>query len=248
MRLAGKVALVTGAGRGIGQGVAVAFTREGADVALLGRNAAALGETAAACREVRGDVRTVEIVADATDAAAVESAVNGTVAELGRIDAAVANAGHAEDALIVRAKPEHLSTMLDANLKSAFYLISAAARPMMRQRSGAIVVMSSIVGIAGNAGQAAYAAAKAGLLGLAKSVAKELGSRNVRVNAVAPGLIETAMTGKMPDEARARYLSTIALGRAGTVDDVSGVVTFLCSDAARYMTGQTLVVDGGFLM
>ncbi|MBV9102805.1 MAG: glucose 1-dehydrogenase [Candidatus Eremiobacteraeota bacterium] len=246
--LSGRVALVTGASRGIGKGLAVAFAREGADVALLARSAATLRETAAACREARSDVRALEIVADATDSAAVDAAVQQTVAQLGRLDAAIANAGQAEDGLIVRAKPQHLNAMLDVNLKSAFYLVSAAARPMMRQRGGAMVLMSSIVGIAGNAGQAAYASAKAGLLGLTKSVAKELGSRNVRVNAVAPGLIETAMTGRMPDEARARYLATIALGRAGTVDDVSGVVTFLCSDAARYITGQTIVVDGGFLM
>jgi len=244
----GKVVLVTGASRGIGKGIAVAFAREGASVALIGRNAATLEETAAACRAARDDARTLPIVADVTDPAAMDAAVNQTIAALGRLDAAVANAGKAEDALIVRSKPDHLDEMLSVNLKSAYYLVASAARPMMRQRGGAIVLISSIVGIAGNAGQAAYASAKAGLLGLAKSVAKELGSRNVRVNAVAPGLIETAMVEKMPDEARARYLNTIALGRAGTVDDVSGVVTFLCSDAARYVTGQTIVVDGGFLM
>jgi 3-oxoacyl-[acyl-carrier protein] reductase len=152
------------------------------------------------------------------------------------------------DGLIVRAKPADLDRMLDSNLKSAFYLVAAVARPMMKQRAGAIVLVSSIVGLAGNAGQAAYSASKAGLLGLAKSVAKELGSRNIRVNAVAPGLIETAMTESMPHEARAHYLATIPLGRAGTPEDVSGVVSFLCSDAARYVTGQTIVVDGGFLM
>ena len=248
MRFGGKVALVTGASRGIGRGISVQFAREGADVALVGRTSASLEETAAACAAARDGARAVPIVADVTDPAAVDAAVAQTLRELGRIDFAVANAGSSEDALVVRARPDHLDAMLDANLKSAFYLVTAVAKPMMRQRAGAIVLLSSIVGIAGNAGQAAYASAKAGLLGLAKSVAKELGSRTVRVNAVAPGLIETAMTQKMPDEARARYLATIALGRAGTVDDVSGVVTFLCSDAARYVTGQTIVVDGGFLM
>jgi 3-oxoacyl-[acyl-carrier protein] reductase len=248
VRFGGKVALVTGASRGIGRGISVQFAREGADVALVGRTSASLEETAAACAAARDGARAVPIVADVTDPAAVDAAVAQTLRELGRIDFAVANAGSSEDALVVRARPDHLDAMLDANLKSAFYLVTAVAKPMMRQRAGAIVLLSSIVGIAGNAGQAAYASAKAGLLGLAKSVAKELGSRTVRVNAVAPGLIETAMTQKMPDEARARYLATIALGRAGTVDDVSGVVTFLCSDAARYVTGQTIVVDGGFLM
>jgi 3-oxoacyl-[acyl-carrier protein] reductase len=186
--------------------------------------------------------------ADVADPAAVEGFVKRTLEEFGRIDIAVANAGQAVDGLIVRAKPADIDTMLDVNLKSAFYLVTAVARPMMKQRAGAIVLVSSIVGIAGNAGQAAYAASKAGLLGLAKSVAKELGSRNVRVNAVAPGLIETAMTESMPEQARAHYLATIPLGRAGNPEDVSGVVTFLCSDAARYVTGQTIVVDGGFLM
>ena len=145
-------------------------------------------------------------------------------------------------------KPADVEEALAVNLKSAFYLCASVAKPMMRQRSGAIVLVSSIVGLTGNAGQAGYAAAKAGLLGLAKSVAKELGSRNVRVNAVAPGLIETAMTESISEQARAHFLASIPLGRAGTPEDVSGVVTFLCSDAARYVTGQTIVIDGGFLM
>jgi 3-oxoacyl-[acyl-carrier protein] reductase len=242
------VALVTGASRGIGRAIAVEFARDGADVAIVGRSAETLSEAAEACRAARPGTRVEEIVADVTDSAAVERAVERTVSALGRVDFAVASAGQAEDALIVRARKDHVDAMLDVNLKSAFYLIGAVAKPMMKQRGGAIVLVSSIVGLAGNAGQAAYAAAKAGLLGLAKSVAKELGSRNVRVNAVAPGLIETAMTESMPQAARAHYLATIPLGRAGTADDVSGVVTFLCSDAAGYVTGQTIVVDGGFLM
>jgi 3-oxoacyl-[acyl-carrier protein] reductase len=248
VRFAGKVALITGASRGIGKAIAVDFARGGADVAIVGRDARTLADTAEACRSVRPDARIEATVADVVDPAAVEAAVAETVRAFGRVDFAVANAGRAEDALIVRARREHVDAMLDVNLKSAFYLVSSVARPMMKQRAGSIVLVSSIVGLTGNAGQAAYAAAKAGLLGLAKSVAKELGSRNVRVNAVAPGLIDTAMTESMPQEARAHYLATIPLGRAGTADDVSGVVTFLCSDAARYVTGQTIVVDGGFLM
>ena len=247
MNFSGKVALVTGASRGIGKEIAVDFAGRGADVAILARTTQALAETAEACRAARADARVLELTADVTDAAAVEAAVEKTVAEFGRVDAAIANAGQAEDALIVRARKGHVDAMLDVNLKSAFYLVSAVARPMMKQRSGAIVVVSSIVGISGNAGQAAYAAAKAGLLGLAKSVAKELGSRNIRVNDVAPGLIDTGMVESMPSQARARYLDTIALGRAGTPAEVSGVVLFLCSDAARYVTGQTVIVDGGFL-
>ena len=246
--LRGTVAFVTGASRGIGRAIALDLARHGSDLALLGRNEATLAETAEAARALRSDARVLPLVADAADAAAVEAAVATALREFGRIDQAIANAGQAIDGLIVRARPDDIETMLAINLKSAFYVTSAVARPMMKARSGSIVLVSSIVGVAGNAGQAAYAAAKAGLLGLAKSVAKELGSRNVRVNAVAPGLIETAMTEAMPEQARAHYLATIPLGRAGTPEDVSGVVTFLCSDAARYVTGQTIVVDGGFLM
>ncbi len=243
-----SVALITGASRGIGRAIAVDLARTGAEIAIVGRDVAALEETAAAARAARPEARVLTLPADVADPAAVEGFVKRTLEEFGRIDIAVANAGQAVDGLIVRAKPADIDTMLDVNLKSAFYLVTAVARPMMKQRAGAIVLVSSIVGIAGNAGQAAYAASKAGLLGLAKSVAKELGSRNVRVNAVAPGLIETAMTESMPEQARAHYLATIPLGRAGNPEDVSGVVTFLCSDAARYVTGQTIVVDGGFLM
>jgi len=246
--LAGSVALITGASRGIGRAIAVDLARHGADVALVGRSAENLAETAAAVRAARAEARALPLIADVSDVQAVDGAVSAALREFGRIDHAVANAGQAVDGLLVRTKPADLDLMLDVNLKSAFYLTSAVARPMMKQRSGSIVLLSSIVGLAGNAGQAAYAASKAGLLGLAKSVAKELGSRNVRVNAVAPGYIETAMTQSMPEQARAHYLTTIPLGRAGTPQDVSGVVTFLCSDAARYVTGQTIVVDGGFLM
>jgi 3-oxoacyl-[acyl-carrier protein] reductase len=248
MSFAGRVALVTGASRGIGRAIAVGFAAAGADVALVGRDEAALEGTAAEVRAARAESRVVTLRADAADATQVEAFVVQTQNELGRVDFAVANAGQAIDGLIVRAKPADIDTMLDVNLKSAFFLVAAVARPMMKQRSGSIVLISSIVGLAGNAGQAAYAASKAGLLGLAKSVAKELGPRNVRVNAVAPGLIDTAMTDAMPEKARAHYLATIPLGRAGSPEDVSGVVTFLCSDAARYVTGQTIVVDGGFLM
>jgi 3-oxoacyl-[acyl-carrier protein] reductase len=248
MRFAGASALVTGASRGIGKAIAVDFAREGADVAIVGRDGATLEETATACRAARGDARVLAIVADVTDAAAIEEAVGKTAEAFGGIAFAVANAGRAEDVLIARAKPAHVEAMLDVNLKSAFYLLNPVSRLMMRQRAGSIVLVSSIVGISGNPGQAAYAAAKAGLLALAKSVAKELGSRNVRVNAVAPGFIETAMTQSLSSDVRAHYLASIPLGRLGTVDDVSGVVMFLCSDAARYVTGQTIVVDGGFLM
>jgi 3-oxoacyl-[acyl-carrier protein] reductase len=245
--IAGTVAVITGGSRGIGRAIAIDLARQGADIAILGRDAETLAETADQARAARPETRVLPLVGDAADSGAVENAIARTVAEFGRIDHAVGNAGQSVDGLIVRAKPADIETMLSANLKSAFYLTTGVARVMIKQRSGTIVLISSIVGLAGNAGQAAYAASKAGLFGLAKSVAKELGSRNVRVNAVAPGLIDTAMTKRLSEQARDHYLTTIPLGRAGTPEDVSGVVSFLCSDAARYVTGQTIVVDGGFL-
>ena len=246
--LNGKSALITGASRGIGRAIAVDLARNGADVALIGRDREALDETVAAVTAARADARAHVIVADVADEAAVQAAVAETIATFGKVDIAIANAGQSIDGLMLRFKSADLDLLLDVNLKSAFYLCAAVTKPMVKARSGAIVLVSSIVGVAGNAGQAAYSATKAGLLGLARSLAKELGSRNVRVNAVAPGFIETAMTAKMPEAARAHYLQTIPLGRLGNPEDVSGVVTFLCSDAARYVTGQTIVVDGGLVM
>jgi 3-oxoacyl-[acyl-carrier protein] reductase len=240
--------LVTGASRGIGRAIAVDFARRGADVALLGRDVAALEETAGLCADARPGAVAHLFACDVTDQSSVDAAVAETVARFGRLDCAVANAGQSIDALLLRLKAETIDRLLDVNLKSAFYLCGAVARPMMKQRSGSIVLVTSIVGIMGNAGQAAYAASKAGLIGLCKSAAKELGSRNIRVNAVAPGLIETAMTEKMPEAAREFLIKQAALGRPGTPEDVSGAVAFLCSDAAGYITGQTLVIDGGVLM
>jgi 3-oxoacyl-[acyl-carrier protein] reductase len=248
MNLAGKAALITGGSRGIGRAIAVEFARHGADVALVGRDVSALAESAAGCANARPGAVAHVFEGDVTDQAAIERIVGEAIERFGRIDFAVANAGQSIDGLLLRLKAETIDRMMDVNLKSAFYLCGAVAKPMMKQRAGSIVLVTSIVGISGNAGQAAYAASKAGLIGLCKSLAKELGSRNIRVNAVAPGLIETAMTEKMPDAAREFLIKQAALGRAGKPEDVSGVVAFLCSDAAGYITGQTLVVDGGILM
>jgi len=248
VNLAGKAGIVTGASRGIGRAIVVECASRGADVALVGRDRTALEETAALALTKRPEAKLPIVLADVADAASVDAAVACALEGLGRLDFAIANAGQTLDALLVRVKPEDLDRLLAVNLQSAFYLCSAVSRPMMRQRAGSIVLMSSVVGLTGNAGQAAYAASKAGLLGLAKSLAKELGSRNVRVNAVAPGLIETAMTADMPEAARTHFLQNTPLGRSGTPEDVSGVVAFLCSDTAGYVTGQTIVVDGGFLM
>lgn len=248
MEFSGRSALITGASRGIGRAIAIEFSEAGAELALLGRDSAALEETRAACLAVHPTGKIEIIVADVAKPDAVASAVGTTVERFGRLDFAIANAGQAVDGLILRLKHADVDRLIDVNLKSAVYLAEAAAKPMLRQRGGSIVFVSSIVGLVGNAGQSVYAATKAGLLGLAKSLAKELGSRGVRVNAVAPGYIETAMTTAMPEAAKAHYLNTIPLGRPGRPEDVSGVVRFLCSDAAAYVTGQTLVVDGGLVM
>jgi 3-oxoacyl-[acyl-carrier protein] reductase len=248
MTFAGKTAVVTGASRGIGRAIAVEFAKRGADVALMGRDSGALEETAALCADARPGAVAHVFLGDVGDQSSVEHVVGETVSRFGRLDFAIANAGQSVDALLLRLRADTLEQMLSVNLKSAFYLCGAVAKPMMKQRAGSIVLMSSIVGVMGNAGQAAYAASKAGLIGLCKSVAKELGSRNIRVNAVAPGLIETGMTVGMPDGAREFLIKQAALGRAGRPEDVSGAVAFLCSDDAAYITGQTLVVDGGVLM
>ncbi|HEY1680176.1 MAG TPA: glucose 1-dehydrogenase [Candidatus Tumulicola sp.] len=246
--LHGKVALVTGASRGIGRAIAIEFARHGADLALVGRDVSALEETAAHCAAARTGTSALVIPCDVANRQAVDEAVAGSLNRFGRLDCAVANAGQSIDGLLIRLRDEALDRLLDVNLKSAFYLTAAVAKPMMKARSGSIVLVSSVVGAFGNAGQSMYAASKAGLLGLCKSAAKELGSRNIRVNAVAPGLIETAMTEKMPEAARGVLTNQAALGRTGTPEDVSGPVVFLCSQAAAYITGQTLVIDGGVFM
>jgi 3-oxoacyl-[acyl-carrier protein] reductase len=243
-----KVAVITGASRGIGRAIATDLARAGSDLVLVGRDRVALQETVDAVARISSDARTHIVTGDIADPQTSENAVKQAMEAFGRVDYAIANAGQTLDQLIMRLKAEDIRRAFDVNLLSAFALCGAVARPMMKQRAGSVVLISSIVGLTGNAGQAAYAAAKAGLIALAKSTAKELGSRNVRVNAVAPGFIETAMTASLPPEVKARYLEGVPLGRMGTPEDISGVVAFLCSDAARYITGQTVVVDGGFVM
>ena len=248
MEFSGRSAFVTGASRGIGRAIAEEFAAAGASLALVGRDAAALEETRIACECAHPTGKVELIRADVTDREALTGAVARALEAFGRLDFAVANAGQAIDGLILRMREDDVERLMSVNLTSAVYLAQAAAKPMVKQRGGSIVFVSSIVGLAGNAGQTVYAATKAGLLGLTKSLAKELGSRGVRVNAVAPGYIETAMTAAMPEEAKAQFLKTIPLGRPGRPEDVSGVVRFLCSDAAGYVTGQTIVVDGGIVM
>src|SRR5512141_2741617 len=228
----GKSALVTGGSRGIGRAIAVTLARGKAKVAInYAGNEAAAQESAALC-EKAGAAQVKLLKFDVADSAACAAAVEEVVKELGGLHILVNNAGIALDQLVMRLKDEEWQRQLDVNLTGTFNLIRAAPRPMMKQRGGSIVRLTSVVGEMGNAGQAAYAATKAGLIGLTKSVARELASRNIRVNAVAPGFIDTDMTSGLPEAARARMLETIPLARLGTADEVATVVAFLASDLA----------------
>jgi 3-oxoacyl-[acyl-carrier protein] reductase len=237
--LGGKNALVTGSTRGIGRGIAETLSGSGARVAVVGRDLQRAQEAAAAIgNNAKG------FAADVSDTAAVTK----LEAAFGSIDILVNNAGITRDNLVMRLKDEDWDAVLNANLRGAFATIRAASRGMMKRRSGRIINVASIIGIIGNKGQANYAASKAGLIALTKSVAKELGSRNILVNAVAPGFIETEMTASLTPEAREALGKQIALERLGTVSDVAGTVAFLASDLASYITGQVFVVDGGMVM
>jgi 3-oxoacyl-[acyl-carrier protein] reductase len=241
--LNGKTALVTGSTRGIGRAIAETLAKSGARVAVVGRDLQKAKEAAA---EVGSGAQ--GFACDVTDTAAVAKLVADVEAAFGSIDILVNNAGITKDNLVVRLKDEDWDAVINANLRGAFAAIRAVSRGMMKRRSGRIINVSSIVGIIGNKGQANYAASKAGLIALTKSVAKELGSRNILVNAVAPGFIETEMTSAMTPEAREALGKQIALERLGTPQDVAAMVAFLASDLASYITGQVLVVDGGMVM
>ena len=245
MRLSGKTALVTGATRGIGREIALAFAREGADVAICGRTSPALD---AAKAEIESAGRRCQaFVVDVSQAAAVEAMTAKLLDNWGRLDILVNNAGMTRDGLLVRMKDEDWDSVLAVNLKGTFLCTRAVARTMMRQRSGRIINLASIVGLMGNAGQANYAASKAGIIGFTKSVARELGSRGVTVNAIAPGFIETEMTQALSDEAKTQWQAQIPLGRFGQSSDVAQAALFLASEAANYITGQVLQVDGGLV-
>ena len=244
MEFTGKVVLVTGGSRGIGRACAVAFARAGATVVIsyAGNEAAAAEAVALSGPNARS------IKFDVADTAACAAAVDEVLKGSGRLDVLVNNAGVAIDGLAVRVKDDDWDRTLDTNLKGAFALCRAVARPMMKQRSGAIVNLTSVVGETGNVGQAAYAASKAGLIGLTKSLARELASRNIRVNAVSPGFIDTDMTAGLNAELKAKMTETIPLGRLGTADEVARAVLFLAGDAASYVTGEVLKVNGGMYM
>jgi 3-oxoacyl-[acyl-carrier protein] reductase len=236
--LDGKVALVTGGSRGIGRAIALELGRAGADVVLSYRTGREEAERVAA--EIGG--RAVE--ADVSDAASARSLVE----EAGELDVLVNNAGVTRDGVLARMSDDDWREVIDTNLSSVFYTCRAAARSMMKRRAGAIVNVSSIVGIHGNFGQTNYAASKAGIIGFTKSLARELGSRNVRANVVAPGYVRSRLTDVLPEEATKTMLDATPLGRLGDPEDVAGAVRFLCADEARFVTGAVLLVDGGLGM
>jgi 3-oxoacyl-[acyl-carrier protein] reductase len=245
--LSGKSALVTGASRGIGRAIAIALAEAGADVAInYSGSEAAAAETVKAV-EALGR-KAVMIKANVGKTAEFEEMVAKAIESLGKLDILVNNAGITRDNLIMRMKEEEFDEVIETNLKGVFNGVKAVTRSMMKQRSGRIINITSVVGVLGNAGQANYVASKAGVIGLTKSAAKELATRGITVNAVAPGFIESDMTDKLPAEYREKLLAGIPIGRMGRPEDIAAAVVYLASDNASYMTGQTIHVDGGMYM
>jgi 3-oxoacyl-[acyl-carrier protein] reductase len=245
-QLANQIAVVTGAGRGIGRAIALKFAAEGADVVVVSR-------TAENSEKVAGEIRALgrkawALAVDVSDAAAVNAATEKILAEAGRVDILVNNAGVTRDGLLMRMSDADWDTVLNTNLKGAFNFTRALSRSFLKQRSGRIINIASVIGLIGNAGQCNYAASKAGLIGLTKSVAREVASRGITVNAVAPGFIETDMTGGLKEEWKAELLKQIPLNSFGQPDDIANAALFLAGPTSRYVTGQVLTVDGGMVM
>ena len=245
-----KVCIVTGASRGIGAAIAAKFCAEGATVYAFSRSAPTAPPAAAAPSADAASAIPAPrwIQCDVADEASIEAAIAAVLAEAGRIDVLVNNAGITRDGLLMRMKTEDWDAVLDTNLKSAFLLSRAVVRPMLKQRSGCILNVSSVVGITGNGGQANYSASKAGIIGFTKSLAREVASRDIRVNAIAPGFIETSMTDRIPEDFKQKLKESIPLGRVGAAEEAANAALFLCSPLASYCTGIVLQVDGGMGM
>lgn len=249
MNLEGRNAIVTGiskSGVGIGHAIALELGRQGANVAVAGHSSLSAAEDLASAITKLGR-KSIAVQCNVADAAQVENFVSQVLTSWGALDIVVNNAGVTKDTLVLRMSEDDWDTVLDTNLKGAFLMTRASLKPMIKQRRGKIVNITSVFGLVANAGQANYCASKAGLIALTKTVAKEVGSRNIQVNAVAPGFIQTAMTDKLSDELKEGALKKIPAGRLGTPEDVAGAVAFLCSSSADYITGQVLTVDGGLI-
>ncbi len=242
----GKVALVTGASRGIGRSIAIEFAKSGANVAFTYLSSVEKGESLVKELETFG-IKAKGYRSDASDYQQAEDLVNQVLADLGQIDVLVNNAGITRDGLLMRMSEEQWDEVIRVNLKSVFNLSKAAMKPMMKARSGSIINLSSIVGVKGNAGQANYAASKAGIIGFSKSMALEVGSRNIRCNVIAPGFIETEMTGELNEATVEEWKKNIPMKRGGEAEEVAKVCLFLGSDMSSYVTGQVIQVDGGLL-
>ena len=246
MRLKDKVALITGGARGIGQAIAMTFAKEGADIVVADVNLEVAQKTASEIESLGRKAMALEM--DVTNYDLVEAGINKILDKMGKVDILVNNAGITKDNLVLRMSGAEWDAVINVNLKGTFNCIKAVSRPMVKQRSGRIISIASIIGLMGNPGQANYAASKAGIIALTKTIAKELASRNINANAVAPGFIQTEMTAKLSEEIKNKMLEAIPLGKLGTPEDVANVCLFLASQESSYITGQTITIDGGMVM
>ncbi|MFH1191290.1 MAG: 3-oxoacyl-[acyl-carrier-protein] reductase [Candidatus Omnitrophota bacterium] len=246
MRLKDKVAIVTGGARGIGQAIAMTFAQEGADIVVADVNLEIAQKTASEIVSLGRKALALEM--DVTNYLLVEAGINKILDKMGKVDILVNNAGITKDNLVLRMSQTEWDAVINVNLKGTFNCIKAVSRPMVKQRSGRIISIASIIGLMGNPGQANYAASKAGIIALTKTIAKELASRNINANAVAPGFIQTEMTASLPEEIKKKMLEAIPLAKLGTPQDVANLCLFLASDESSYITGQVITIDGGMVM